>query len=96
MENKERTKFIENALKKYRGAMMPWLQFKSDELPFVEYYYDERDDSLHAGPISIPFHYSESEVNGEVIDDCLEKLQEMVYEHYIRIGVQLEYWDVYD
>ena len=94
MDKKERTEFINNALLDYRGSRwMPWLNFDSEAIPHVAYYYDENDDSLHAGAVSIPFHYKTEEIKAEIIDDCLEELHVKVWQYYNDKGIELRFYE---
>lgn len=90
MGKQERTALINSKLKK----MHPYLWYDSDIVPYVEYYYDETDDSLRAGEVSVPFHFKEEDITGEVILEALERLEDEVIAHYKSKGITLfEYAD---
>jgi len=91
--NKRRTEFINNAIYEFRGGMAREFYFTNIDYPFIPYYYDPKDDSLHAESVSIPFHYKEHEITNRVIRDSLSKLKEKLKEDYRERGIILYEYD---
>ena len=93
MDKNERSTIINEKFKEFRGCLMPYLWFDSQEIPYVEYYYDETDDCLHANNAIVPFHYEVEDINLELFDRCLNELHLLVREEYKKNGILLKFYD---
>ena len=92
--NKSREEFINDAIYEFRGGMAREFYFTNEDYPFIPYYYDPIDDSLHADAVSVPFHYKEEEINNEVIYEALETLENVLRAYFKREkGITLYQYD---
>ena len=92
--NKSREEFINDAIYEFRGGMAREFYFTNEDYPFIPYYYDPRDDRLHADAVSVPFHYKEEEINNEVIFEALETLEDVLRDYFKKEkGITLYQYD---
>lgn len=77
-----REQFIKQALYIYRNGWARRFYFDNEDVPFVAYYYDPNDDSLHADGVSVPFHYEKENITNEIIGASLASLKKKLREYY--------------
>lgn len=80
---KSRKQIVNDAIDALNGKMASVLYFDSEEYGYIDYWYDETTDSLATEYISLPLYpYKDEEFNADMIDDLLDKLEDMLIKHF--------------
>lgn len=80
---KSRKQVVNDAIDALNGKMASVLYFDSEEYGYIDYWYDEATDSLATEYISLPLYpYKDEEFNADMIDDLLDKLEDMLIKHF--------------
>lgn len=79
---KNRKVAIQEMIDKYRGNKLQLFCFNNDNIPYIEYFYDEETDCIRAGNESVPFHYHIDEIDSHLIDCVLSDLEKKLMSYY--------------
>lgn len=80
---KSRKQVVNDAIDALNGKMASVLYFDSEEYGYIDYWYDDATDSLATEYISLPLYpYKDEEFNADMIDDLLDKLEDMLIKHF--------------
>lgn len=92
--NLSRAEFINKLLYDFRGGMARRFYYTNEKYPYIPYYYDPKDDCLHADAVSVPFNYKEEDITDDVIWDALALLEKSLKDFFLQQkGITLYEYD---
>ena len=79
----ERTKIINNILKKFYGIRIPALFFDNRDFPYIKYWYDENHDSLSTEYLSIDLNcYPNKNLSFDLFNKLLNEMENKLIQHF--------------
>lgn len=79
----ERTKIINNILKKIHGIRIPALFFDNKDFPYIKYWYDEKHDSLSNEYLSIDLNcYPNKILSFDLFDKLLNEMEDKLIKYF--------------
>lgn len=87
---KTRKEYIQEVIERYHGRMLQAFYYDNEDIPYIEYFYDDNDKTLVAANVSVPFEYEIAEINCHRLDRSLCELEKKLIDYYKNeLGIEL-------